>query len=103
MKVSCDVQVSRKAIEVAQAAGHTVVYWARTEPDELWINRSMALGAELFISADSDIAWLAHKHNKGFIRIPPGVGKDSLVSFIMNNINLAQDFYNTHGFYPKSK
>jgi 2-keto-3-deoxy-6-phosphogluconate aldolase len=85
-RIAFDTQVPRQAIQAAESSGHTVVYWAGAEHDELWFRQAMDMGADVFVSPDWDIAILAENHNKKFIRIPQKLGGQELVAFIMKRL-----------------
>ena len=63
MKIAFDVAVSKKTINFLKRKGFDIVYQAgHKESDLLWFNRALALGADVFISGDSDIGVLVAEH-----------------------------------------
>lgn len=86
VKVAFDTQVSRRAVEAAQDNGFNVVYWAGHTHDELWFREAMDRGAEVFVSPDWDIAVLANRFDKTFIKLPQNLGKGKLVDFVVNQL-----------------
>lgn len=55
MKIACDCQISKRTVELLKANNFDVVFRAHKEPDEVWIEAALDLGATVFISPDLDI------------------------------------------------
>lgn len=86
MKIAVDRQVSDKAITHLEIVGHSVVYKAEHEPDNVWFDNAVFNGAEIFISPDWDIAFLCNKHNKKYIRLKQGLKGIDIGKFIESKI-----------------
>jgi hypothetical protein len=74
--VACDNCVSRETIIEVIRHGWLIVYVAKHENDELWLDVAKRRGANVFISADFDVENFALNRNLDFIRIPQKVGHD---------------------------
>lgn len=70
MKLALDNQVSDKIARILNNSGHTIVYHAGHEHDELWLNLAYQKGAEVYISPDYDVENFAYNNNLEFIRFP---------------------------------
>lgn len=59
MKIACDVGVSNRSIKFLKMKGFDIVFKANTgQPDKEWFDQALEAGADVFISADLDIARL---------------------------------------------
>lgn len=94
MKIALD-NVSKKVQEKLGYYGHTVVYNATDEHDELWFSRALKLGAEVFISLDNDIDVLCNRLDKPFIRLKQNMKHDKVFKHIIASLKEIKHHANT--------
>jgi hypothetical protein len=87
MRLACDRQVSFKTMDKLENHGHKVVVWAGHDPDAWWFEKGRTEGAEVFISADSDIDYMAHNAGIPFIKLPHGLGGKDMAFFLIRRLN----------------
>lgn len=62
MKIACDTNVSNKTIKFLQQKGFEVVFKAGSgQPDKEWFFQALFVGADVFVSGDSDLALLVEQ------------------------------------------
>lgn len=62
MKIACDVGVSNRSIKFLKNKGFDIVFKASAgQPDKEWFDQALEVGADVFVSADLDIARLVEK------------------------------------------
>lgn len=84
MRLALDNQVGYKVASELVKLGHTIVYHARDEHDELWLTRALHLGAEVFISMDWDVDIFCNKVGCKCIRIGQRIkGMDMLKTILI--------------------
>ena len=88
IKLALDNQISRKAASEVRHAGFEIVYHAKSEPDEVWIENALTKGATIFVSPDLDIPNYLDRRdvNASWIDVPQGMSGDMQSGFIMKQI-----------------
>jgi len=88
IKLALDNQISRKAAQEIREAGYDIVYHARSESDEVWIENALTKGATVFISPDLDIPNYLDRRDvdAAWIDVPQGMSGDTQSSFIVKQI-----------------
>jgi hypothetical protein len=66
--IAVDVGVGRVGAQLLRDCGHVVIEAEHCEMDRVWFHRARELGAELFVSPDSDIEILCYDHNIRFVK-----------------------------------
>lgn len=86
MKLALDCQISFKGAKILNNSGHTVVYHARHEHDQLWVRRAVEKGAEVFISPDWDIDIMCNQLNLYCIKLKQKQKSEDAVQFILKEL-----------------
>lgn len=86
MKLALDCQVSFNCAKALILAGHTVVYHARQEHDQLWTRRALDKGADCFVSPDWDIDILCNQWNLRCIRLKQRMSSEETLVLILKTI-----------------
>jgi len=86
IKIACDNHVSVQNIELLRQFGYTIVFRAWNESDWEWCNKSLELGANVFISCDWDIEFFCNKENVFCIRLPQNKAKKEQLNYITKQL-----------------
>lgn len=89
IRLALDNQISRKAAHQLRSMGFQVVYHARNEQDEIWIEAALSNGANIFVSPDLDIPNYLDKVDTSsvWIDIPQRLGGENQASYIAGQIS----------------
>lgn len=84
MKIAIDRQISPKI----NLPGHEIILWAGDEDDEVWIQRAVERGAEIFISPDLDVPNIldANNYEGHWIEYPQNLKKEKAEKYILNQL-----------------
>ena len=74
--------MSDSAIDYLIHRGHKVILKAKDEPDHIWFEDAMAMGATIFVSPDWDISFMCNRENLKFIRLKQGLRRVEIGKFI---------------------
>jgi hypothetical protein len=72
MKIAIDVGIGKRGAEILRAAGHEVLEAEHGEMDSIWLERTKAEGARLYVSADADVSIYAYDRNVPYLQARQG-------------------------------
>lgn len=88
IKLAFDTQISKKTAHEMRMAGYDIVYHAKNEPDDVWIENALTKGATIFVSPDLDIPNYLDRMDvsAAWIDVPQGMSGDMQFSHIARQI-----------------
>lgn len=102
MKIACDCQISKRTVELLKASKFDVVFRAHKEPDEVWIESALDLGATIFISPDLDIPLYLDKAEVEYkwIDVRQGLKSSKQFSFLVKRLNKIKEEFKNETIAP---
>lgn len=93
MRIALDNNCPFITIEWLERAGHEVVYLAKEEPDEVWVDYAIQRGAVIYFSNDLDISNLLEKWDESAtcIELPKNMNGLELARWITKRMKAIQD------------
>lgn len=102
MKIACDCQISKRTVELLKANKFDVVFRAHREPDEVWIEAALDLGATVFISPDLDIPLYLDKSEIEYkwIDVKQGLRSSQQFNFLVKRLNKIKEEFKIKTIAP---
>jgi hypothetical protein len=89
IKIACDNQISKRTVDKLEIR-FEVVLRADNEPDELWIEKAIDLGANVFISPDIDVPLILDKNypdlDYHWIDVKQGLASKDQYAYLLSKI-----------------
>lgn len=82
MNIAVDTQIGFQAIKHLESKGYKVVLRATDEPDHIWFEDALDLGAQVFVSPDWDISFMCNRVGVDFIMLKQGLRDHRIGEFI---------------------
>lgn len=91
MKIAVDNQISYRAVEtLKQLYKFDIVFRAKDQPDEVWIEMALDRGATVFISPDVDVPNYLDRLDDAaiykWIDVKQGLKKEKLISYLVKKL-----------------
>lgn len=85
MILAVDNQISLRVVEKLKIH-YKVVIWAGNDPDEVWLEKALDLGADVFISPDLDIPNILEKiaPYATWIDVPQHLSKEKQFDYLIS-------------------